>query len=461
MREALNQEHQTPQAPARPTLRSPKNEEHRSDEALRAARMIISLLFGQPIEREFDVEYWDGSTEEGLSARFTLIIARPGALRRMLLPPSEMSMIRSYVSGDMDVQGNFEDAISLGDIAATRVASATTVRQLLHELRSLPQDDHKELGERRFESDRRQRPDQASEEAIQFHYDVGNDFYALWLDPRMLYSCAYFQSGAEDLATAQVAKLNHICRKLRLQPGDKLLDIGCGWGGLIIHAAAEYGVDATGITLSTAQAQLARERIADRGLADRCRVELCDYREMAGAARFDRIVSVGMMEHVRADAQREYFATAQRLLRPGGLFLNHCIVSEKAAHPRSLRTRLLDRLWRRNEFIDRYVFPESGLVPLSHVIAAAESTGFETRDVESLREHYILTLRQWLTRLESAHKEARAIVGEQTYRTWRLYLSGAAHGFRTASTNVVQSLFVKTTASGEVDLPLTRAWMYQ
>jgi len=262
---------------------------------------------------------------------------------------------------------------------------------------------------------------------VRFHYNVGNAFYALWLDARMVYSCAYFAHGDDDLDRAQESKLDLICRKLRLRPGDRLLDIGCGWGGLIMHAAKRYGVFALGITLSDAQAELARERIAEAGLSDRCQVELRDYRALPREGQFDKISSVGMVEHVGRKKLDEYFVSAYGALRPGGLFLNHGIVSIAASRPESLRSRAEARIWKRGEFIDRYVFPDGELLPAATVIASAERSGFELRDVESLREHYTLTLRHWVRRLEEHHDEAAALVGEETYRVWRLYMSASAY----------------------------------
>jgi cyclopropane-fatty-acyl-phospholipid synthase len=276
----------------------------------------------------------------------------------------------------------------------------------------------------------------------------------------MVYSCAYFAHGDDDLDGAQESKLDLICRKLRLQPGERLLDIGCGWGGLIMHAARQYGVTALGITLSDAQAELARERISAAGLGDRCTVELRDYRDLVRNGEFDKIASVGMVEHVGRKRLDDYFAAAFGALRPGGLFLNHGIVSIAGSRPESLARRTAGRIWQRGEFIDRYVFPDGELVPAAAVLASAELNGFELRDVESLREHYVLTLRQWTRRLESREREAIALVGEPTYRVWRLYMSVSAYGFRTGRIGIVQSLLAKPHRDGRVELPRTREDVY-
>jgi len=291
--------------------------------------------------------------------------------------------------------------------------------------------------------------------AIQYHYDVGNDFYALWLDARMIYSCAYFKTGEETLDAAQEAKLDLICRKLRLRAGETLLDIGCGWGGLAIYAAQKYGVNALGVTLSEKQATLANERIRAAGLAERVRVELRDYRDLSDAS-FDKIVSVGMFEHVGRAKLAEYFAQAYRLLKPRGVFLNHGI----AAQRQPSASNWLARIFTRESFVWRYVFPDGELVPIHDALAFAHRAGFEVRDVESWREHYARTLRHWVARLESRCDEAQQAVDERTYRVWRFYMAGSAYSFDTARVSVYQALLAKPDARGTSGLPLTREDWY-
>lgn len=291
--------------------------------------------------------------------------------------------------------------------------------------------------------------------AIRHHYDLGNDFYSLWLDRHMIYSCAYFSDPSAPLETAQEAKLEMICRKLRLSPGDRLLDIGCGWGGLITWAAEHHGVQALGITLSPAQAAWARERIAEKGLGDRCTVRLTDYRDLP-AESFDKIASVGMVEHVGEDNLSEYFRKAFQLLRPGGVFLNHGISGAVAPMPAlrwlvSMQSRALRE----------YVFPDSDLPPIDRVIQAASREKFELRDVESLREHYAQTLRHWVGRLEEKQSQAAKSVGERTWRLWRLYLAGSAHYFDIGALQIYQSLFVKPDDKGRSHLPMGRESWYR
>ena len=434
--------------------------------ALEAARVVLDDAFGPVPTRRFGVRFWDGTVDEPAEApRFTIVLESPGALRRMLLPPSELSLSESYIFGDVDVEGDLEAAADLGDIAASRLRSPRALLRLARHVLALPRGDRHEeadsvmpasshLSGRRHSSAR-------DRDAVRFHYNVGNAFYSLWLDARMIYSCGYFARADDDLESAQESKLELICRKLRLKPGERLLDIGCGWGGLIMHAAKRYGVSALGITLSEAQAELARERIAASGLSDRCRVEIRDYRELPRDASFDKIASVGMIEHVGRKQLGEYFDSAFAALRLGGLFLNHGIVSIVASRPPSLGSRASGRLWRRGQFIDRYVFPDGELLPAAMVIGTAERNGFELRDVESLREHYTLTLRQWIRRLEEHRREAVALVGEPTYRVWRLYMSASAYGFRSGRIGVIQSLLAKPRAGGRVDLPRTREDLYE
>jgi cyclopropane-fatty-acyl-phospholipid synthase len=289
--------------------------------------------------------------------------------------------------------------------------------------------------------------------AIRSHYDLGNEFYALWLGPTMAYSCAYFATGQEDLEQAQTAKFDYLCRKLRLQPGERLLDIGCGWGGLLDHAVRYYGVSGVGISLSPAQVQAAASRLAAAGLDSRCKVVVADYRDLTGLPPFDKVVSVGMCEHVGRTHLAEYFAHAYRLTRPGGLFLNHCIVDQRGPGGPDGRDR-------EGAFIERYVFPDGELPLLDQLVREAQDAGFELRDAEALREHYVLTLRRWSQRLEAAWEAAIALVGKETCRIWRLYLAGSAEGFDRGRLNLVQQLYARPDATGRSDLPMTRSDLY-
>ncbi len=436
-----------------------------SENTLRHARAVTALLFGPPSNRRFAVRYWDGSLEGPPGpAPFTLVIRSAGSLRRMLAPPNELAIIEAFLSGDVDIDGDIESAVWLGDGINARLRSrgalASLARHVLALPRTDPPSDVRELrAEHTVEKVGSPHEPTRDRAAIRYHYDVGNDFYALWLDRRMVYSCAYFERGADpeaELEDAQFAKLDMVCRKLQLQPGDRLLDVGCGWGALVLHAAANYGVTALGITLSNAQADLARRRVQEAGLSDRCRIEIRDYRSLENEEPFDKISSIGMVEHVGVENLPVYFSALHAALKPGGLLLNHGIVSITEERPRGRWDWLERRLWKRDAFMDQYVFPDGRLGPLSAVVAAAERSGFETRDVHSLREHYTLTLRAWVARLERRRADAIGFADERVYRTWRLYMAGSAYGFSSGRLNVVQTLLSKPEPDGTTHLPLRR-----
>ena len=439
-----------------------------SDDVVAHARRVVAALFGPPAQRQFDVKYWDGTVERGsatVPSPFRLVVARPGALRRMLLPPSELSIVEAYISGDVDVEGDLAKTMTLADAINTRLRSPSVLGSLARDLIALPRHDRSTSEVRNRRADERVEAAGARHEpkrdraAIQYHYDVGNDFYRLWLDDRMVYSCAYFERPGATLDEAQEAKLDHVCRKLRLSEGERFLDVGCGWGALVMHAARHYGVQAVGITLSEEQRALATERVAEAGLDRAVHVELRDYRDAPSLGPFDKIASVGMVEHVGGERLSEYFSAAAKALKPGGLFLNHGIVRVGGSREPGWRERLERRVWRRDAFIEKYVFPDGRLEHYDALVSAAEAAGFETRDVESLREHYTLTLEHWVERLERCRKEAIEIVGDATYRVWRLYMTASMHGFATGRLNVLQTLLAKP-ANGRANLPLTRKDLY-
>jgi cyclopropane-fatty-acyl-phospholipid synthase len=340
-----------------------------------------------------------------------------------------LSLAEAYIEGQADVEGDVREAIRTAEaLTRTRDSSMFGARDASRHTR------------------------RADREAIRHHYDVSNAFYALWLDPRMVYSCAYFRAECDSLEQAQLQKLDHICRKLRLQPGEKFLDIGCGWGALVMHAAARYGVDATGITLSENQFRLATERIREAGLQDRCRVMLQDYRDHPGEGFYDKVASVGMFEHVGLKNLPIYFGAVQRLLRERGLFLNHGITSSDIDN----RAVGLGA----GEFIGRYVFPKGELPHLHRVVHDMAAQDFEVHDVECLRPHYAKTLGYWSANFERRLPEAVAASSERTARIWRLYLAGCAHAFEQRWISIYQVLATKQRKPGLADLPLTRDWMY-
>ncbi len=286
-------------------------------------------------------------------------------------------------------------------------------------------------------------------QAIAFHYDVSNDFYALFLDRRMVYTCAYYRRPDGDLDQAQEDKLELVCRKLRLEPGERLLDIGCGWGSLVLWAAERYGVMAHGVTLSRAQAEWAQASIRRAGLEGRVRVDHLDYRDLPAGLRFEKIAAVGVIEHLGVRNYASYFARVHALLEPGGLFLNHGITHEKE--------------WRRSsqtEFLERYVFPNGQMDNASHILDLLERARLEIRDVESLREHYARTTRQWVERLQANADRARALVGERVYRTWIAYLASASVGFTQGTLGLYQVVASRPDAAATVAVPTTREGIY-
>jgi len=414
------------------------------------AVQLFAALLADYSRRNLQVRLWDGSVLGSDHPRYTVVLKNPEALREMFVSPSELSLGEAYIFDDLDIEGDINAAFGLADYLLAQGSDGPWQRLHLGGVwRSLPLLSETPNDGRSAQLEGAVHSRDRDRQAIRFHYDLPAEFFALWLDQRMVYSCAYFPGAEEcDLDTAQYRKLDYLCRKLRLRRGDRVLDLGCGWGGLVIHAASHYGAEALGITLSLPQAEVARQRIREAGLHDRCRVEVCDYRDLEMDVPFDKIVSVGMFEHVGEAQLPEYFLKAWQLLRPGGAFMNAGI-SASATYQRQGPS-----------FIERYVFPDGELVPLSTSLGVAERCGFEIRDVESLREHYALTLQHWVRRLEAHAEQAKRTVDETTYRIWRLYMAASAHGFRSARMNLYHTLFAKP-ARGESGMPLTRDDWYR
>lgn len=447
----------TPRAPVAPT----------SEESERAASFLLRLF---PDPRAFDIRLWDGAHIPGTEqASLTVVINHPGSLRRMLRPPVELSLGEAYLRGDFELEGEVWQAGPALEASRGAARSPREMLALLRLWRALPTSDaaatangeKERYGSGPAEIEAAERTREWDREGIRYHYDAGNDFYQLFLDRRMVYSCGYFPTGEEDLDEAQARKLDHICRKLRLREGERFFDVGCGWGALVIHAAQHYGVQAVGVTLSEQQHALAQQRIAEAGLEGRAEVRCIDYRDVADGP-FDKMASVGMFEHVGRERLPEYFGHLFALLRPGGAFLNHGIAGRPAPE-RGIGGRLARRLEPHlvggSTFRERYVFPNGGLVPVSEANLLAEQAGWEVRDVENLREHYARTLRHWASRLEAREEEARRIGGSGMFRLWRLYMGMAAWQFARGEFGVFQTLLVKP-AGGESELPLSRADIY-
>nr|WSW45495.1 cyclopropane-fatty-acyl-phospholipid synthase family protein [Streptomyces sp. NBC_01001] len=461
-----------------------------TDAAPRLATLAETLL-GAPVPVR--IRAWDGS-EAGPPTGPTLVLANRRALRRVLWRPGELGLARAWVAGDITVEGDLFELLDrvagllwerdpaaapeaplavrrsgLGKLAALRphlphlpgraAAGAAGTAALLRDpaaraaLRELvalarpwpaPAPPPEEAPRRGGPLHTRSRDRQA----ISHHYDVGNEFYEHVLGPSMVYSCAYWSPGS-TLEEAQRDKLDLVCRKLGLEPGLRLLDVGCGWGSMALHAAREYGVRVTGITLSREQAVYARKRAAEEGLADRVDIRIQDYRDVKDGP-YDAISSIGMAEHVGADRYREYARTLHALLAPGGRLLNHQIARPPEPDEEAYRV---------DEFIDAYVFPDGELSPLGSTVGELERAGFEVRDVEALREHYGLTLRAWVARLEEHWEAAVRLTSPGRARVWLLYMAASALGFEHGRLGVNQVLAVKSAAAGRSGLPLRlRTW---
>ncbi len=390
------------------------------------------------------VELWDGrqlefsseapgvATPEPATPRVTIRVPDRSALR-YLRSPSLYSLGRAYVEGAIDIKGRAADIISVGNTLAANLAGSGN--RFADALR---------LGFHRAPHTR-----EKDAKAIRYHYDVSNDFYGAWLDPGMVYSCAYFENGMEDLATAQQKKIDHILRKIDLRPGQALLDIGCGWGALVLRAAQQFGARCVGVTLSENQAALARERIARAGLQDRVEIRLQDYRDVKG--QFDRITSVGMFEHVGVQHLAAYFLQVDKLLAPDGLVMNHGITTTSADNSATP--------YGGGDFIDEYVFPDGELAHLSTVVQAMQEGGLEVRDVENLRRHYAKTCTLWTDRFESNAEHIRTLTDEKRFRIWHLYLAGCAYAFAHDRISLYQIVCGKAGGDAEA-IPWSRNYMY-
>jgi len=397
---------------------------------------------------------WDGS-ETGPRGTPVLVIRHRRALRRLMWRPNELGLGRAYVSGDIDVEGDLYDA--LGRLASLiwrapeidglpiRAVAGDLFR--LGALGAQPKPPPEEIAMSGLRHSRRR-----DRQAISHHYDVGNDFYRIVLGDSMVYSCAYWTSTEPSygLADAQRDKLDLICRKLDLKPGMRLLDVGCGWGSLALHAAQAYGVDVVGITLSTEQADYARKQVAEAGMTAHVEIRVQDYRDVDDGP-FDAITSIGMAEHVGTGPYAEYATILFRQLKAGGRLLNHQIAAIHPAAGRSSKQR---------SFIDAYVFPDGELAPIGTTVTLLEGAGFEVRDVQALREHYARTLRAWVANLESDWSRAVRLTSVGRARVWRLYMAASALAFEHGRVGVNQVLAVKARRDGSSDMPPTRSgWL--
>ncbi|MEZ5239507.1 MAG: class I SAM-dependent methyltransferase [Microthrixaceae bacterium] len=395
---------------------------------------VVESLLGDRLP--VAVATYDGGYLGPADPPATVEVRSADALRRLLTAPGELGFARAYVSGDITIEGDIYAVLGLRDrmpsprlgpqewMNLLRILGTTGMRPLRP-----PAEEHRPSG--RLHSLRRDRA------AVSHHYDVSNDFYELVLGPAMTYSCALFSEPDYTLERAQAAKLELVCQKLALGPGMRMLDVGCGWGSMVMHAAAHHGVEALGVTISSEQADWARGAVLRAGLEDRVEIRLCDYRELRGE-RFDAISSIGMSEHVGASQMDRYFSTLAGLVEPGGRVLNHAI-SRPPGSPPAIGRR---------SFVGRYVFPDGELVEVGQVITAMQEAGLEAVHMENLREHYALTLREWVSNLESNWDRCAELAGEARARIWRLYMAGSALGFEEGRIAVNQVLGVPAGSTG-------------
>ncbi len=389
----------------------------------------------------------------------TIVINNPGAVRRMFRLPVELRLGEAFLQHDFDLEGDVAEAGPALERARTAAATPREMLALARMRAGLPRGRRRKrapknvLGEGPAALQAREWSSDWDREGISYHYDAGNDFYELFLDRRMVYTCAYYPTGQETLEEAQEAKLEHVCRKLRLAEGQTVLDVGCGWGAFAIYAASKYGVRVTAVTLSREQQELGARRVAEAGLSDRVEIRFADYREVRDGP-FDVVAAIGLLEHIGPKRLDEYFKTIHGLLRPGGLFMNHAIAVRPAGRT-WLRQAIEPLLVGGDTFRKRYIFPSGGLVSISAANVAAQEAGFEVRDVENLREHYVRTLQHWVERLEDRREDAIRIGGLGMYRLWRLYMGISAWQFEIGDLQLGQSLLLKL--DGRVSgLPLRR-----
>ncbi|KUJ37660.1 cyclopropane-fatty-acyl-phospholipid synthase family protein [Streptomyces sp. NPDC093228] len=421
-------------------------------------KSLVEQLLGAPLPVR--IRAWDGS-ESGPPGAPALVVRNRRALRRLLWKPGELGLVRAWVSGDLGIDGDLytaldllagliwergEDARSLSQAARDPQVRAA-VRGLARLAGPFPPPPPPPEEVRRVRSHLHTR--RSDRRAISHHYDVGNDFYEIVLGPSMVYSCAYWAGPGSTLEDAQRDKLELVCRKLDLKPGQRLLDVGCGWGSMAVHAAREHGVSVVGITLSQEQAVFARKRVAEEGLTDRVEIRVQDYRDVTDGP-YDAISSIGMAEHVGAERYLGYARDLYALLKPGGRLLNHQIAR---------RPQKDESAYSVDAFIDAYVFPDGELAPIGSTVTQLERAGFEVRDVESLREHYALTLRRWVANLEAEWVRAQRLTSPGRARVWRLYMAASALSFEHNRIGVNQVLAVRSPESGASGMPLrARTW---
>ena len=435
---------------------------------LQAARNIFEHL-AETMDGKFCVKLWDATLiplGDNADSSFYISIKGPDVLGSVLRKPTLENILRQYAVGNIDYHGGdlvsfYETLRQRGkrthNLSSSRLKKRLNKWYLFYQAvplffaspKKVAQVSHRYHGD---DTGRKAQRDNTS--FVRFHYDISNSFYQLFLEPAMQYSCAYFTDWGNELEQAQIDKLDMICRKLRLAAGERFLDIGCGWGGLVCHAALHYGVQAHGVTLSQKQYDFAQEKIKSLGLEKQIKIELRDYYELEG--EYDKISSIGMYEHVGIANYPQYFGKVRSLLRDRGLFLNHGI-TRRAKHDK----RQFDKINPGRRFILKYIFPGSELDHIGHSLEVMEACEFEIHDVEAWREHYALTTRHWCRRLEAKREQAIELVGEERYRMWIAYLAGVSFAFLDGSLRIFQTVASKHDKKGPSTLPPTRADLYR
>jgi cyclopropane-fatty-acyl-phospholipid synthase len=433
-----------------------EREQNSTDAHAVVARRVLSEILADYRRDDYTVRLWDGShwlspsRNEGVRLSFTLVLNHPGSLRSMFERPSMLSLGEAFLSGSFDVEGDLIAACSLGDHLLRLRLSPMQKTKLALQIRTLPKPPVPASAEgrpRAVLSGRAGSRDRLRD-AIAYHYDLPEDFWKLWLDPTLAYSCAYFKDHTDSLNVAQANKLDYVCRKLYLSKGERLLDLGCGWGGLVVFAATHYGVTATGITLSRTQAEYGSHVVQQLGLQKLCQIQHLDFRDYECTEQYDKIACVGAIEHVPPGDLKAFFEHTRKLLKPGGLFLNHGITaSVMEDHPPG------------PSFVDNYVFPDHGVTAVWRQLRAAEEAGFEVRDVECLREHYLRTCTEWLRRIEEKELALTLQSNRPTQRLFRLYVAAQAYYFGVGANNIYQVLLARSE-SKPLCIPLTRAGWY-
>lgn len=415
------------------------------------------------LDMNVTVRLWNGELVPMGSAtdgKYIIGISGPGVIGRILRRPTLETLVRLYATGHIAFEGG--DLMEFADALQTEKSNRRRLKEISKLMlfkKTIPfifartKNTDVKHG---FTDDMVGRTESKRDNTdyVQFHYDVSNDFYKLFLGSEMVYTCAYFKEWDNTLEQAQVDKMDLICRKLRLKPGETMLDIGCGWGSLLRHAAVNYGVKSHGITLSQEQHDYTKQMIQEMGLSDRVSVEICDYADHQGT--YDKISSVGMSEHIGTANYPRYFDKINSMLRDRGLVLNHAIARRSKATKRQAKKIRPER-----KFLLKYIFPGSELIPVGMTTDTLENSGFEVHDVESLREHYALTLKYWSKNLTANKEEAIRLIGPERYRLWAAYMTGGSVGFTAGSIKIYQVLASKRASKGLSELPPTRADLYR